>query len=123
MTGQPNDRDGDSIDAVKTRGGKPPPSFASFRNPIGSRPPEEAILITFAAMQAWGREHRLPPRAGETPDEYARRIAAAHPAIGKTATVVVDAYNRVLYGRRAGRDAAVTRRELAAGEQLWASMT
>ena len=122
LTGEEPPRSDPGAEPSRRRGGTPPRPFSDFRNPMDTQPPEEAIIITFEALQAWGREHRLPPRPGETPDEYVRRVAGQHPAIGQSAAVVVDAYNRVLYGRRAGQNAGVTRRELAAGQRVWASM-
>ena len=93
--------------------------FASFRNPIGSESDfRQIIVITFQAFEAWTREQGTARERDETPAEFMRRVAKANPRMSSSAPQVVDAYNRIAYGR--GR---ATKQDIQAAEKVWQLMT
>jgi hypothetical protein len=97
----------------------PPRPFASFRNPIGSESDlRQIIVITFQAFEAWTREQGTARERDETPAEFMRRVAKANPRMSSSAPQVVDAYNRIVYGR--GR---ATKQDIQAAEKVWQLMT
>lgn len=93
-------------------------SFASFRNPLSDgSDPAAAIVVSFQALEAWGRERGAPRAEGETPSEYMRRARRLFGDAAPAGERLVEAYNRVVYGR--GKP---TRRDLAAAERTWQVM-
>jgi hypothetical protein len=97
----------------------PPRAFASFANPIGKESdPRRVVVITFQAFDAWTREQGTPRGKNETPTEFARRITQSVPQMSTPASQIVDAYNRIAYGR-----GAVTKDDLSAAERVWQLMT
>ena len=89
--------------------------FASFQNPIGrDANHRRAVVITFQAFEAWSREQGAPRGKDETPAEFIRRIRKELPNAAPVAAKLVDAYNRVVYGR-----GKVSRNDLAAAGKLW----
>ncbi|MGB7325514.1 MAG: DUF4129 domain-containing protein [Rubripirellula sp.] len=106
----------DEFLAAETR--VPPRSFSSFTNPIGrENDPRRVIVITFAAWEAWCREQGISRSREETPSEFLARTAKASGAASAPARRLVDAYNRIVYGRGNASKDDVT----AAGE-VWAAM-
>jgi len=98
---------------------EPPRSFASFRNPIGrEQDGRRVMVVTFQAFEAWTREHGWTREKDETPSEFLQRVANSVPQMSDAAMHVVDAYNRIVYGR--GR---ATQRDLEAAKQVWQAMT
>ena len=96
----------------------PPRPFSSFRNPIGKeQDPRRVIVITFQAFEAWTREQGWKREKDETPSEFIRRVAASIPQTASAATEIVEAYNRIVYGR--GR---ATNHDLNAAKQVWQAM-
>ncbi len=96
----------------------PPRSFASFRNPIGKESDlRRIVVITFQAFEAWTREQGSPRGKQETPSEFIRRVSKTVPQMSAPASQLVDAYNRIVYGR--GR---ATQRDLDAATQVWRAM-
>ncbi len=96
----------------------PPRPFSSFRNPIGhEKDPRRVIVITFQAFEAWTRERGWRRGREETPNEFAARVASELPEISTSARQVIDAYNRVVYGR--GR---ATGRDVDAAGEVWDTM-
>ncbi len=92
--------------------------FASFRNPIGKEnDPRKVIVITFQAFEAWTREQGWQRGHEETPSEFMRRIAASIPQVATPATEIVNAYNRIVYGR-----GKATRADMTAADQVWRAM-
>jgi len=73
--------------------------FSSFANPVGTAEAGEVVVVTFQALEAWGREQGVPRNDDETPNEFARRLTTQFPNLRRSAPQVVDAYNRVVYGR------------------------
>lgn len=96
----------------------PPRPFASFRNPIGTEADaRRAVVVTFQAFEAWSREHGWQRGKEETPSEFIRRVARSVPEMSTVTTQLVDAYNRIVYGR-----GQATETDLNAASQLWQAM-
>ena len=96
----------------------PPRAFASFHNPIGRESDMRRVMvITFQAFEAWAREQGASRNKDETPTEFFRRAAQVAPQAAAPAGQVVDAYNRIVYGR--GKP---TKQDLQAAEQVWRVM-
>ncbi|MCC9645307.1 DUF4129 domain-containing protein [Rhodopirellula sp. JC740] len=92
----------------------PPRPFASFRNPIGEADSKRVVVVTFQALEAWCREQGVERAPDETPSEFVRRVAKQFPTLSQSAVRVVDAYNRIVYGRAsAGRD------DVQAASSVW----
>lgn len=97
----------------------PPRTFASFRNPIGKESDlRRIVVITFQAFEAWTREQGIARGKDETPTEFIKRVAKSVPQMSAPASQVVDAYNRIVYGR-----GQATKSDLSAADQVWKAMT
>ena len=98
----------------------PPRPFSSFRNPIGRETDlRRVMIVTFQAFEAWSWEFGVMRRKEETPAEFTRRVARTLPndsfsQLPAHASQVVEAYNRIVYGR-----GNATQRDVAAAEQVW----
>lgn len=104
--------------AIETVVSAPPRPFASFRNPIGVESDQRKIVVvTFQAFEAWTREQGTPRNKDETPAEFLRRLAKVKPQLASSVTEIVDAYNRIVYGR--GR---ATQQDLQAAKRVWQMM-
>ncbi len=90
-------------------------AFASFRDPTGEAgDPGRAIVVTFAAVEAWSREAGTPREDDETPSEFSRRLGGQYPQQQAALQRLAAAYTRVVYGRRqAGQQ------DLQAAQSLW----
>ncbi|TWU49146.1 hypothetical protein Poly59_37600 [Rubripirellula reticaptiva] len=106
----------DEFLAAETR--VPPRSFSSFTNPIGrENDPRRVIVITFAAWEAWCREQGISRSREETPSEFLARTAKASGVTSAPTRRLVDAYNRIVYGRgNASQD------DVAAASEVWGTM-
>jgi hypothetical protein len=89
---------------------KPAPSpeyhapFSAFPNPFspalgGGMSREEMIRYTFAAVQAWGREHCVARQPSETPLEFVQRLSEEVPALEDSLRRLVMLYGRAVYAR------------------------
>ena len=76
-------------------------SFAEFRNPLedGSTM-EQSVIVTFAAFEAWSREHGCRRNDIATPSEFANRAAREFPEQHRNISLLADMYNLVVYGSR-----------------------
>ena len=119
LWGRPSvDAKDDALSKSTTIREPPPRPFSSFRNPIGrEKDPRRVIVITFQAFEAWTRERGWRRGREETPNEFAARVASELPEISTSARQVIDAYNRVVYGR--GR---ATGRDVDAAGEVWDAM-
>lgn len=92
--------------------------FASFRNPVGNEADSrKVVVITFQAFEAWTREQGTSRSKDETPAEFLRRFSKVAPNVSPAASQVVDAYNRIVYGR--GR---ATEKDVQAADLVWREM-
>ena len=89
-------------------------SFAEYTNPVGHHEPSEVVVITFQALEAWADEQGMQRNDDETPSEFAGRIAMQFPQLHGPTFRVVDAYNRVVFGRVAAND-----RDVQAAGAVW----
>ncbi len=79
-----------------------PRPFAWYRNPwddgtAGQRTLQELIRFTFAALQAWAAERGVLRELGETPLEFAARVAEEAPALAEDVDRFVGLYLRAEY--------------------------
>ena len=96
----------------------PPRPFASFGNPIGKESDlRRIVVITFQAFEAWTREQGMERGKDETPSEFITRVAKSVPQMSTPASQVVDAYNRIVYGR-----GKATKSDLNAADKVWKAM-
>lgn len=109
----------ESIDDLLERVNKAPPRpFSSFHNPVGQESDlRKIVVITFQAFEAWTREQGAPRDKDETPSEFIRRVCHGSPQISGPAQQVVEAYNRVVYGR-----GNATPTDVSAAQQVWSLM-
>jgi hypothetical protein len=81
----------------------PERSFASFPNPFAGGQSEmaasELIRYTFAAVQAWAREHHLGRQPGETAREFAERVGREVPALEADLHRLAILYAKAVYAR------------------------
>jgi hypothetical protein len=77
--------------------------FAHFANPFETGRADalsarELVRYTFAALEAWAREHDLGRRPGETAQELAERVAGEVPALEAEVRRLAALYARAAYG-------------------------
>ena len=89
-----------------------PTSFASFSDPFETGqatrwPLAELVRYTYAALEAWGREHGCPRTIGQTPHEYASAISGIHPEIAEETRYLADLYSHVAFAPGSLRSANV----------------
>ncbi|MEM6689633.1 MAG: DUF4129 domain-containing protein [Planctomycetota bacterium] len=91
--------------------------FSQYRNPMGKVDEATALVITYAALEAWGRRVGTSPREDEPADRYAKRLSQRRPEIQPAARIVADAYNAWVYGNeKPGSNS------LDAAKRLWSVM-
>ena len=97
---------------------QPKRPFSTFKNPIGrEKDPRKIVVVTFQAFDAWAREQGQRRRPDETPTEFIRRVANSLPNSAQSASNIVDAYNRIVYGRGKAMQA-----DMDAAAETWAMM-
>jgi Domain of unknown function (DUF4129) len=102
-----------------TQSAIPPRPFHSFTNPFqNASDPRQALLTTFAALEAFAREQGVARKNDETPSEFLQRMRSRLPDLAAGSAMVVDAYNRLLYGGIQRPTAG----DLRAAEALWQKM-
>jgi hypothetical protein len=115
----PEKQDAVEAERIQREIDKPLRPFSSFANPLNSDlDPQRAIVITFQAFEAWAREQGCRRSKDETPSEFLRRISSLIPNASEPASHVVDAYNRIVFGR--GRAGAA---DLQAAAAVWQVMS
>ena len=87
----------------------PPRPFASFDNPFhtgaASRmSPEQLVIYTFRALEAWGYDNDRQRTADQTPLEYAAELGREFPEIADAARTSARLLTRVAYAERAPLD-------------------
>jgi hypothetical protein len=83
----------------------PPRPFASFVNPFDSGlaqrfSPDELVVYSFEALEAWASEHNLARSSHETPSEFVRRLGQARADLRPDATRLVGFFVAIVYGQR-----------------------
>jgi len=75
--------------------------FSSFVNPFTSQAagwtPAQVIEHSFAALESWGAEQGKPRREQQTAAEFARQIAATHPALGPHALAAANMLDQLMF--------------------------
>jgi hypothetical protein len=85
---------------------KPQPRpFSSFANPFDSGldrqlTPDDLIVYSFEALEAWAYEQKLARSPHETPTEFVRRIAEAREQLRPDAARLVSYFVAIIYGQR-----------------------
>jgi hypothetical protein len=83
--------------------------FASFANPFDSGlaqrlGPNDLVIYSFEALEAWASEHDLARSPYETPTEFARRLGQARDDLRTGAGRVVGFFVTIVYGQRGFKD-------------------
>jgi hypothetical protein len=97
--------------------------FASFENPFhtgaSSRmSPEQLVIYTFRALEAWGYDNNRQRTADQTPLEYAGELGREYPEVADAARTSARLLTRVAYAERAPTD-----RYPEMLEPVWKSLT
>ena len=97
----------------------PPRPFASFVNPFDAGldhqfSPNDLVLYSFEALEAWAYEHNLARSPHETPMEFVQRIGEARADLDRDATRLVGFFVTIVYGQRGFRSEV-----LPAIRQFW----
>jgi hypothetical protein len=78
--------------------------FADFTDPFAAGltarySADELVEQTFAAFEAWAREHGCPRDPEQTPHEFARRVGAHAESLAADARTLAELYCQVAYAR------------------------
>jgi hypothetical protein len=102
----------------------PPPArpFASFANPFANGlakkfSPNDLVLYSYEALEAWAHDHSQPRLDNETPMEFLDRVGASQADLGQHAAPVVGYYVAIVYGHRGVQSEA-----LPALRQFWTTI-
>ncbi len=82
----------------------PPRPFASFVNPFDNGlarkfSPNDLVLYSYEALEAWASEHNLARSLHETPIEFVDRLGEARADLRQHAAPVVGFFVAIVYGR------------------------
>jgi len=77
---------------------------------------KDAVQL-YAALLRWGRHSGLPRSLSETPAEYGGRLKRQFPPLNEHIGVIVDAYNRQVYG-----EMVLDVSQLTAAKRSWGSL-
>ncbi|QDU76363.1 translation initiation factor IF-2 [Bremerella volcania] len=82
---------------------KPRLAFSAFRNPFHdpswkTKPLEEWVRYSFAALEAWAAEQGSQRREEQTPGEFASMLEMQHHELASTVRPTADLYGQVAYG-------------------------
>ena len=77
---------------------------------------KDAVQL-YAALLRWGRHSGLPRSLSETPAEYGGRLKRQFPPLERCIGVIVDAYNRQVYG-----EMVLDESQLTAAKRSWRSL-
>jgi hypothetical protein len=100
----------------------PPRPFSSFVNPFDAGldrqfSPNDLVIYSFEALEAWAFEHELARSPHETPTEFVQRLGQARAELSREATRLVGFFVTIVYGDR-GFKAEV----LPALRQFWQTL-
>jgi hypothetical protein len=79
-----------------------PRPFADFADPFAAGwaerwSPDELVRYSFAALEAWAREHGYPRGPEQTPYEFAEGVSDRAKRLGRHCRKMADLYSRVAY--------------------------
>ncbi len=103
--------------------GPPKRRFAEYSNPFNTgqanaMSTEDLVAYTFEALQCWAGEHKHPRAHGETPYEFANRLAVKEPMLSEDARQVAWFYTRLAYAQQAPPESVIQN-----ARQLWEFMS
>ena len=83
----------------------PPRPFSSFVNPFDAGldhqfSPNDLVIYSFEALEAWAYEHELARSPHETPAEFVQRLGEARAELSREATRLVGFFVTIVYGQR-----------------------
>ncbi len=86
----------------------PPRPFASFVNPFDAGldhqfSPNDLVIYSFEALEAWAWEHNLGRSPHETPIEFAQRLGQTRDDLLTETTRLVGYFVAIVYGQRGFR--------------------
>jgi len=102
---------------------RPPPSFASFKNPFRNGKAKsmfgwQLAQYTMAALEAWGREYGVEREIEKTPQEFAFQLKEADIKVSQYARQFADVYGRIAFS-----EDKVSREEFEPLVKLWDQMS
>ncbi len=102
---------------------RPRRPLAEFKNPFfaekGSlRPPEEIILYTYDALQAWTREQGMEPRPEQTAREFCEETGERLPELVSPLRQLAFLYAHAAYGEHLPREC-----DLEPLKEIWRRLT
>jgi hypothetical protein len=79
--------------------------FAAFANPFDTGldqrfSPNDLVIYSFEALEAWASEHKLGRSPDETPSEFVRRLGDARADLRPDATRLVGYFVTIIYGQK-----------------------
>ncbi len=82
-----------------------PKRFTEYTNPFATGKhltwtPQELVVYSFEALQAWAREHGVESRPEQTPTEYCRQLGASIPTLIPLADPFIVLYGHAVYATR-----------------------
>src|SRR5262249_39420173 len=100
----------------------PPRPFASFGNPFDTGlaqrlSPNDLVVYSFQALEAWAWEHSLARPPHETPTEFVHGLGQAGAALRQDATRLAGFFVRIVYGQE-----GLQREVLPALRQFWGAL-
>jgi Domain of unknown function (DUF4129) len=106
------DRKPTTQDAAAVTPAAAPRPFAAFADPFASGAAArmswpDLVRYTFAAVEAWAREHECPRQQDQTPHEFAQALGLAEPQIAGAVQALAGAYNQLAYAPRSAARGAV----------------
>jgi hypothetical protein len=110
-------------DATEAAAPEPPPRpFASYVDPFAAGldhqlTPDDLVLYSFEALEAWAFEHELGRSPHETPTEFVHRLGQARAELRSDAARLVGYFVAIIYGQR-GFQAEI----LPALRQFWRAL-
>jgi hypothetical protein len=84
---------------------EPPRPFATFRDPFATgeadgMSPAELVRYSYEALEAWAHERDLGRQTGETPLEFAERLAQDFPGLDRPGLELANLYVALAYARK-----------------------
>jgi hypothetical protein len=100
----------------------PPRPFSSFGNPFDNGfaqrfSPNDLVIYSFEALEAWAYEHNLARSPHETPTEFVRRLGETRVDLRPDATRLVGFFVTIVYGQRGFKEDV-----LPPLEQFWRAL-
>ncbi len=76
-----------------------------------------AAVQLYTALRDWGRNSGVPNLLDETPTEYGTRLSYRFPALTSEIAVIVEAFNREVYG-----EMRLSEQELSPAQSAWRTL-